>query len=120
MLRCFHKPTTSLFFLLLVFQQFPSNLLSRMLSKLNCGRSWHLLLHSFITMIYLPFFCSGGIVMLLSSTHHLVLPRSCFFRAYPFNRSVVSSLQVLFILSSLASLFNQSAARISSSLFLVY
>ena len=41
-----------------------------------------------------------------------------FFLAYPFNRSVVSSLQVLFILSSLASLFNSSAVRICSSLFL--
>ena len=45
-------------------------------------------------------------------THHLDLWGSCSFRAYPFNRSVVSSLQVLFILSSLASLFNWSAARI--------
>ena len=42
------------------------------------------------------------------------------FRAYPFNRSVVSTLQFLFILSSLASLFNRSAVRICSSLFLVY
>ena len=38
--------------------------------------------------------------------------------AYPFNRSVVSSAQVLFILSSLVSLFNQSADRSCSSLFL--
>ena len=46
---------------------------------------------------------SRGFGRLLSLTHHLVLSRSCYFRAYPFNRSVVSSLQVLFILSSLAS-----------------
>src|SRR4051812_33828679 len=71
-------------------------------------------------MIYLPFFCSGGIVMLLSLTHHLVLPRSCFFRAYPFNRSVVSSLQVLFILSSFPSSFRRSAAQMISILFLLY
>ena len=36
------------------------------------------------------------------------------------NQSVVSSLRVLFILSSLASLFNRSVVRICSSLFLVY
>ena len=45
-------------------------------------------------------------------THHLELWGSCSFRAYPFNRSVVSSFQVLFILSSHASLFNRSVARI--------
>ena len=33
----------------------------------------------------------GGIVRLLSSTHHLILSRSCYFLAYPFNRSVVFS-----------------------------
>lgn len=54
--------------------------------------------------------------MLLFSTHHLVCHRSCSFRAYPFNQSVVSSAQVLFILSSLVSLFNRSAVRIWSSL----
>ena len=52
-------------------------------------------------------------------THHLELWGSCSFHAYPFSRSVVSSAQVLFILSSLASLFNRSAARICSSLFLI-
>ena len=36
------------------------------------------------------------------------------------NRSVVSSFQVLFILSSLASLFNRSDVRIWSSLFFIY
>ena len=96
--------------------------------------------------------------MLLSSTHLLVLSGSCSFRAYPFNRSVVSSFQVsshfvkfnsfhlqaeccpnyiilipslscfnrvlcpfaqvLFALSSLASLFNRSVVWIFSSLFL--
>ena len=33
--------------------------------------------------------------MFLSSTHYLVSPRSCSFLAYPFNRSVVFSFQVL-------------------------
>ena len=37
------------------------------------------------------------------------------FRAYPFNRSVVPSAQVLFILSSLASLLNRSAVQSCSS-----
>ena len=55
MLRCFHKPTTNLFFSLLVFQQLYSNLRARMPSKFNCGRSWHFLLHSFIPMVYLIF-----------------------------------------------------------------
>ena len=40
------------------------------------------------------------------------------FSVYPFNRSVVPSAQVLFILSSLASFLNRSAVRICSSLFL--
>ena len=53
-------------------------------------------------------------------THHLELWGSCSFHAYPFNRSVVSSFQFLFILSSLASLFNRSVVRIWSSLFLIY
>ena len=52
----FHKPTTSLFVSLLVFQQLRYNLLGRVLSKLICGRSWHFLLHSVIPMIYLLFF----------------------------------------------------------------
>ena len=47
--------------------------------------------------------------MLLFSTHHLVCQRSCSFHAYPFTRSVVPFAQVLFALSSLASLFNRSA-----------
>ncbi len=51
-------------------------------------------------------------------SHHLEWWGSCSFCAYPFNRSVVSSAQVLFALSSLASLFNQSAVQICSSLFL--
>ena len=78
----FHKPTTSLFFSLLVFQQLRSNLLGRMLPKFNCGRSYHFLLFSLIPTIYLLFVRPGGIVMLLSSTNHLVLSRSCNF--FPF------------------------------------
>ena len=53
-------------------------------------------------------------------THHLELWGSCSFLAYPFNRSVVSSLQVLFILSSFPSSFSRSAAQIISILFLLY
>ena len=98
MLRCFHKPTTSLFFSLLVFQQLRF--------------SPFFSLHSFIS--------TGGIVILLSSNHLLVLSRSSSFLAYPFNRSVVSSLQFLFILSSFPSLFYRSAVQILSFLFLGY
>ena len=42
------------------------------------------------------------------------------FLAYPFNRSVVSSLQVLFILSSFPLSISRSAAQIISILFLLY
>ena len=98
MLRCFNKSTTSLFFSLLVFNNsilaFVVSVLSQDLVSLR----------------------SRVIVMLLFPTHHLVCQRSCSFRAYPFNQSVVSSAQVLFILSSLVSLFNRSAVRIWSSL----
>ena len=53
-------------------------------------------------------------------THHLELWGPCSFRAYPFNRSVMSSFQVLPILSSFASLFYRSAACILSFSFLAY
>ena len=108
----FHKPTTSLLFSLLVFQQLHSTLLLRMPFQ---ALLWQKLSFSSPFFNYLS---SGGIVMLLSSTHLLVLSRSCYFLAYPFNQSAVSSFQVLFILSSLASLFNRSVVRICSSLFL--
>ena len=52
----FHKPTTSLFVSLLVFQQTRYNLLGRVLSKIICGRSCHFLLNSFFSIIYLLFF----------------------------------------------------------------
>ena len=47
-------------------------------------------LHSFIS--------TGGIVILLSSTHLLVLSRSSSFLAYPFNRSVVFSFELSHLL----------------------
>ena len=50
--------------------------------------------------------------MLLSSLIMSNCEDHVLFHAYPFNRRVVSSIQVLFILSSLASLFNRSAAQI--------
>ena len=109
--KFFHKCTTSLFFWLLIFQQLRYNLLERVLSKLICGRSWHFLLHSVIPMIYLLFFLPEAL-WCWSFHSSSQLWGSCSFRAYPSNRSVVSSLQILFILSSLTSLFNQSAAWI--------
>ena len=48
---------------------------------------------------FIPFhsyFCYGGFVMLLSSTHLFVLSGSCSFHAYPFNRSVVPILHKFF------------------------
>ena len=68
--------------------------------------------------IFFSFFRRHGDVALL--THHLKLWGSCSFHAYPFNQSVVSSLQVLFILSSSPSSFSRSAAQIMSFLFLLY
>ena len=56
--------------------------------------------------------------MLLSSPVTLLCQDHVLFLVYPFSRSVVSSAQVLFILSSLVSLFNRSVVRICSSLFL--
>ena len=39
-------------------------------------------------------FRSGGIVMLLSATHLLILSGSCSFRPYPFNRSVMPAFRI--------------------------
>ena len=91
MLRCFHKPTTNLLFSLLVFQQLCSNLLARMLSKFNCGRSCHFLLRSLyhndlVSILSFRSHCDAALF-----THLLVLSRSCPFRVYPLNRSVVST-----------------------------
>ena len=99
----FHKPTTSLFVLLLVFQQLRSTLLLRMPSQALLWQKLAFFLHSFLSIIYLLFLRSEGIVMLLSSTHLLALSGPCFYRAYPFNRSVVP------FCSSFLSLLNQSA-----------
>ena len=63
---------------------------ARMLSKFICGRNCHFLLCPFIPTILLLFFCSGGIVMLLSSLIILFCQDHVLFLAYPFNRSVVS------------------------------
>ena len=56
-----------------------------------------------IHVLFLP--CSTG-VLLEFFLSHLVLSRSRYYLPHPFNQSVVSTFQVLFILSSLASLFN--------------
>ena len=76
----FHKPTTNLFVLLLVF---PNNSVLTFLE--GClPRSFVAEVVIFFSIpsfsfIYRLFLSSGGIVMLLSSTHHLVLSRSCSF-----------------------------------------
>ena len=114
----FHKTISSVFFSLLDSQQLRSTLLLKMPCR---ALLWQILAFSspFLSFNYqLLFFRSGGIVLLFSSTHLLVLSRSCSFHDCPFNRSVVPSAQVLFILSSLVSLFNRSVDRSCSSLFL--
>ena len=109
MLRCFHKPTTSLFFSLLVFQQLRFILLLRMLPKFNCGRSYHFLLRSLIPTIHFLFVRPGGIVMLLSSTNHLVLSRSCNFSFLVRLVGVSCFHSSSLILSSFVSFLNRSA-----------
>ena len=118
-LRCLHKPTRIISFrcwfsnnsIITFFEGcFPSSFVAEI------GISFYILL--FQWSIFYSFFRRHGDVALF--THHLELWGSCSFRAYPFNRSVVSSLQVLFILSSYPCSFSRSAAQICSSLFLVY
>ena len=96
----FHKTISRLFFSLLVFNNsilaFVVSVISQDLVSLR----------------------SGVIVMLLFSTHHIVLSRSCYFLAYPFNRSVMPSSQVLPILSSFW-LPSQPECRLKSFLPLV-
>ena len=88
----FHKPTSSLFISLWVCQQPRCNLIERVLSKLSCGRSWHFLLHSVIPMIYLLLFLPEALwCCSFHSSSRIV--RIVFFRAYPFNRSVVFSFE---------------------------
>ena len=65
-LRCFHKPTTSLFFSLLVFQQLRSILFCKDAFQAHLWRKLSFSSPFFIPMIYL-LFSFGGIVMLLSS-----------------------------------------------------
>ena len=80
---------------MLVFQQLCSNLLARMLSKFNCGRSCHFLLRSLYhnDLVSILSFRRHCVVVLFN--HLLVLSRSCSFHDCPFNRSVVPSFQVL-------------------------
>ena len=78
-LRCFHKPTTSLFVSLLVFQQLRSILLCKDAFQADL---WYKLAFSS------PFFYFNDLASILSFrrhcdvvlfTHHLVLSRSCSF-----------------------------------------
>ena len=92
----FHKPTTSLLFSLLVFEQLRSTLLLKMLFKLIWGRRYCFLLHSFDSIpTFVPealWYCPLRPIILSSQDHVLFL-------AYPFNGSIVPSFQVLPILS---------------------
>ena len=89
----FHKTISSLFFSFSVFQQLRSSICCKRALSRSCFP------------LFIPFhsyFCSGGIVMLLSSTH-LVLSGSCSFHAYPLT-GVCARCSSSFILSSLSSL----------------
>ena len=92
------RPYQAYSFSLLVFQQLRSTLLLKMPFQAFCGISWHFLLHSPISIIYLLFFRSGGIAMLFFSPIISFCQRSCSFRAYPFNRSVVPFCSSSFLL----------------------
>ena len=106
----FHKPSTSLFFSLLIFQQLRYNLLGRVLSKLICGRSCHFLLHSLFqgSIFYYLFLPEAWWCCSLHSSSRFV--RTVFFSCLSIsNWSVMPSFQVHPILSSFASLLNRSA-----------
>ena len=77
--------------MLLIIQQLPSSISCKRALSRSCLPPL-IPFHSFIS--------SRGIVMLLSSTHHLVLSRSCSFIAYPFKWRVVSIIPVLTGVSS--------------------
>ena len=104
----FFKPISSLFFRCWFFNNFVRPFSSRCFSssfELEDGVLFSVLL--FRRSTFYSFIRRHCDVSLFS--HHLKLWGSCSFRAYPFNRSVVPFAQVLFALSSLASLFNRSA-----------
>ena len=93
----FHKPSTSMFFSLLISQQLCSNLLF----KDALSNSFEVEHVVFFSVLFIAFFhFSRGIVMMLSSLIISYCEDHVLSFAYPFNRSVVSSLQFLFILSS--------------------
>ena len=74
----FHKPTTSLLFSLLVFQQLRSTLLLKMLFKLNWDRRCCFLLHSFDSILtFVPealWCCSLRPIILFCQDHVQFLP----------------------------------------------
>ena len=78
-----------------------------MLSKLICGRSWHFLLHFVIPFHF--FISSGGIVMLCSSPITLFCQGHVIFLLIHLTGVSCPFFQVLFILSSFASLFYRIA-----------
>ena len=90
MLRCFHKPTTSLFFSLLVFQQLCSTLLRKDVLKFICSRRCSS--SSFFSLHY-SFRRLSDIALFEPSSFHIKIMFS--FHFWPINRSVVSSIQVL-------------------------
>ena len=92
-----------------------------MLSKFICDRSWHFLLHSFIPVIYLLFFLPEALWRCsFHSPSRFVRIVFFFLLIHLTGVSCFFFFKFFFILSSLASLFNRSAVRFWSSLFLVY
>ena len=65
----FHKTISSLFFSLLVFQQLHSSFCCKHATSRPCFPSF---------TPFHSYFCSGGIVMFIFSTHHLVLSKIMF------------------------------------------
>ena len=105
----FHKPTSSLLFSLLVFQQLHSTLILRMPFQAHL---WQKLPFSspFFRSNDLPFTPSfGGILMLLSSTHLLVFSGACSFMGLYIQPECCALCSSSFILSSFISRPNQSA-----------
>ena len=122
-LRCFHKPTTSLFFSLLVFQQLRYNLLGRVLSKLSCGRSWHFLLHSVVPMIYLVFFLPEALWCCSLHSSSRIEYRVLFSSSFHLIKSCISfqpeCCPILIFLVPCLSRFNQSDFNSFLSIVLV-
>ena len=71
---------------------------ARMLSKFICGRNCHFLLRPFYPNNLASILSFRRHCDVALFTNHLVLSRSCSFRAYPFNQSVVFSFKLFHLI----------------------